>query len=117
MALHNELGQKGERLAEEYLSCLGYTILHRNWRHLRNEIDVIAIKAGVLHFIEVKTRRTARYGFPEEAVGRHKLCSMIDAGESFLQLHPQWKRVQFDVLAITIVNKAVQYFFIEDVYL
>ena len=116
MALHNELGRKGEQLAGEYLSKLGYTILFRNWRHLRYEIDVIAEKDGILHFIEVKTRRTGSFGLPEEAVNKNKLRSIISAGESFMQLHPQCKRIQFDVLSISMEHE-VQYFLIEDVYL
>lgn len=117
MALHNELGRKGEQLAEKYLSKLGYTIMFRNWRHLRYEIDVIAEKNGVIHFIEVKTRRTASFGLPEEAVNRNKLRSIIDAGESFQQLHPHCKRIQFDVLSISIINNKAKYFLIQDVYL
>jgi len=116
MALHNELGRKGEQLAEAYLLNLGYTILFANWRHARHEIDVIAVKAGVLHFIEVKTRRTASYGMPEESVSKNKLRNMISAAENFMQLHPQWKRIQFDILAISI-GPSIQYFLIEDVYL
>jgi len=117
MALHNELGRKGEQLAEEYLANLGYTILFRNWRHLRHEIDVIAEKDDVLHFIEVKTRSTTSFGMPEEAVNKNKLRSMIAAGESFMQLHPQCKRIQFDLLAISISNNETKYFLIQDVYL
>ena len=117
MALHNELGRKGERLAEEYLLRLGYTIMFRNWRHSKYEIDVVAEKDGVLHFIEVKTRGTGNFGLPEESVNKHKLRSMIGAGERFLELHPRFKRIQFDVLAISIVDEEVRYFLIEDVYL
>jgi putative endonuclease len=117
MALHNELGRKGEELAISYLSKHGFTILFTNWRHQRFEIDVIAVRDDVLHFIEVKTRRTNSYGMPEEAVDKNKLRCMIAAGEEFVQLHSEWKRVQFDVLAISIVNKEVKYFLIEDVYL
>ena len=39
MAAHNQLGQKGERMAEDYFRLRGYTILHRNWRHLHLEVD------------------------------------------------------------------------------
>ena len=117
MALHNELGRTGEQLAVEYLTGAGYTILTQNWRHFRFEIDVVAIKEEVLHFIEVKTRQTTTFGLPEEDVDRKKLHCLIQAGEAFLTKYPQWKRVQFDVLSISIVNTKVSYFMIEDVYL
>ena len=117
MALHNELGRKGEQLAEEYLSALGYTILVRNWRHGRYEIDLVTAKDGVLHFIEVKTRSNNAFGQPEEAVDRKKLRQMIFAGSQFQERYPQWKRIQFDVLSISYIEDEIKYFLIEDVYL
>jgi putative endonuclease len=117
MALHNELGKKGEQLAEEYLTDLGYTILVRNWRHGRYEIDLITAKDGVLHFIEVKTRSNNVFGQPEEAIDRKKLRHMLHAGAQYHQYYPQWKRVQFDVLSISCIGNEIQYFLIEDVYL
>ena len=56
MAVHNQLGKKGEDMAEAYLLQIGYQVLHRNWRHSHYEIDIIAIKNEVLHFVEVKLR-------------------------------------------------------------
>lgn len=47
-------GKMGETLAVSYLELTGYQLLERNWRHGRVEIDLIACKAGTLHFIEVK---------------------------------------------------------------
>jgi putative endonuclease len=43
MAVHNQLGKKGEEMAEAYLLQQGYQVLHRNWRHSHYEIDIIAI--------------------------------------------------------------------------
>lgn len=117
MALHNELGKKGEQLAEEYLVGLGYTILFRNWRHGRYEIDLVAAKNEVLHFIEVKTRSSNQFGLPEEAVNKKKLRHMVFAGAQYHQLYPQWKRIQFDVLSISCIGIETNYFLIEDVYL
>lgn len=116
MALHNELGKTGEQLAADYLCDLGYSIIRKNWRHSRYEIDLIALKDEVLHFIEVKTRRSQRYGLPEDDVDRRKLKSLIHAGEAFLTKYPYWKRIQFDILSITISRDKNEYFFIEDVY-
>ena len=117
MALHNELGKKGEQLAEEYLSGLGYTIISRNWRHGRYEIDLVTEKNEVLHFIEVKTRSSGNYGLPEESIDKKKLRHMVFAGAQYHQLFPQWKRIQFDVLSISFAGNEIQYFLIEDVYL
>lgn len=118
MANHNETGKKGELMAVEYLRRQGYNILHQNWRSGRWEVDIIAAKTAVLHFLEVKTRRTKKYGHPEEAVSKKKIQNLINASEEYLFQFPQWKRIQFDILSITMLkNEPVEYFFIEDVYL
>jgi putative endonuclease len=117
MALHNELGVTGEQLAEKFLNGLGYTILERNWRNGNYEIDIVAAKNNILHFIEVKTRRSHKYGFPEEGVDKRKLRCLIFAGDNYLQQHPHWKRIQFDIVAITFKSDVPEYFMIEDVYL
>jgi putative endonuclease len=118
MATHNTTGSFGEGLAADYLTQKGFTLLHQNWRHSHWEVDIIAYKGGVLHFIEVKTRRTKKFGHPEEAVTKKKLRNLINASEEYLYQFPKWKRIQFDILSISILkNEPVEYFLIEDVYL
>jgi putative endonuclease len=118
MAEHNKTGSFGEGLALEYIAQNGFTLLHKNWRHSHWEVDIIASKEQVLHFIEVKTRRTKKFGHPEEAVSKKKIQYLINASEEYLFQFPEWKRIQFDILSITILkNQPVEYFFIEDVYL
>lgn len=118
MAQHNKTGSLGETMAAEYLSGNGFAVLHRNWRHLHWEVDIIAEKDGILHFMEVKTRRTKKFGHPEEAVSKKKIQNLINASEEYLYRQPQWQRIQFNILAITILkNEPVEYFLIEDVYL
>lgn len=118
MAKHNQLGKRGEQMAEAYLINLGYAILHRNWRHSHYEIDIIAIKNKVLHFVEVKIRSSAVFGLPEDNVTKKKFQSLLNAADEFLHQHPQYKHVQYDILSITtFLNKEPEYFLIEDVYL
>jgi putative endonuclease len=118
MATNQEKGRKGELLASEWLQGKGYVILHRNWRHARFEIDIIATKDGVLHFIEVKTRTSSRYGHPEDQVDKKKLRHMIDAGEEFIYQNKGWKKIRFDILAINLKKDIdPEFFLIEDVYL
>jgi len=118
MALHHHTGSTGEAMAVEWLVTNGYSIMHQNWRHGHWEVDVIASKDTVLHFIEVKTRRTEKYGFPEESVNKKKIKNLMGASEEYLYLHPEWKRIQFDILSITMLkNEPVEYFFIEDVFI
>ena len=118
MASHNQTGLTGEVMAVKHLAEKGYDVLHQNWRHSHWEVDIIATKDDVLHFIEVKTRRTKKFGHPEEAVSKKKIKNLINAAEEYLFQNQQWKRIQFDILSITILkNEPVEYFLIEDVYL
>ncbi|MBU1091869.1 YraN family protein [Patescibacteria group bacterium] len=55
MARHNEVGKIGEDIAVKHLVKQGFKILERNYRKKWGEIDIIAIKKGLLHFVEVKT--------------------------------------------------------------
>jgi putative endonuclease len=118
MARHNDIGKRGEILAAAYLTDRGYTILHCNWRHTHYEIDIIAIKNGILHFVEVKSRSSKNFGLPEDAVTKKKFQSLLLAADEFLFQHPEYRHVQYDILAITTLrNSAPAFFLIEDVYI
>jgi putative endonuclease len=112
------LGKGGEALAVKWLQEHGYALLHKNWRHSYYEVDIIASKEEVLHFIEVKTRSNKKFGEPEESVDEKKIRNLLIAGEAYQHQYPEWKRVQYDVLSITIhPNNEAGYYFIEDIYL
>ncbi|MFT4092662.1 MAG: YraN family protein [Niabella sp.] len=118
MATHNELGKNGEALAEKHLEERGYTIICRNWRYTHYEIDIIAIKGKKLHFIEVKTRRSSYYGYPEESVTKRKFRYLKNAADQYLYLNPQYRWIQYDVLSIILQkNGTPEYFLLEDVFL
>jgi len=110
-------GNLGEELAVKYLSQKGYMIIERNWRFRYAEVDIIAAKNNCLHFFEIKTRTTDKYGKPEESMSHKKMKILKTAAEEYQYKNPQWKYVQFDVLAITIVyGTPKEFFLIEDVY-
>lgn len=118
MSKHHITGKKGEVLAITYLQAKGFTVLHQNWRYSRYEVDIIAQKEGVLHFVEVKTRRSTQFGTPEESVDEKKINNLMKASEEYQYQHPEWKRVQYDVVSILIhADGQTDYYFIEDVYL
>ncbi len=89
----------------------------RNFRSEHGEIDIVARKAGRLHFIEVKTRRTRSFGHPEEAVTPGKQQHMINCALYFIQAHPdleaEW---QMDVIAIQLdrTNQPIEIRLIEN---
>lgn len=111
------IGNKGEELATNWLMQNNYVILHRNWRFKKTEVDIIASKKNVLHFVEVKTRTSDRYGLPEESITTKKMEALKKAAAAFLEEYTTWKNIQFDVMAITLDSKNLpSYFLIEDVY-
>ena len=118
MALHLKTGEEGENLAREWLRERGYEILHRNWRHRHYEIDIIAMKDKKLHFVEVKCRKSDRFGNPEESVTKRKFKNLQRAADEFLFLYPGHKWIQYDILSIIMHrNKEADYFLLEDVFL
>ncbi|MDD3642547.1 MAG: YraN family protein [Candidatus Krumholzibacteria bacterium] len=69
-------GRAGERIACAWLELIGCRVVGRNRRAGRGEIDIIALDGSCLVFVEVKTRRSGRFGGGAEAVDRRKLQSM-----------------------------------------
>jgi putative endonuclease len=117
MARHNDFGKKGEALAAEWLAQKGYQIIQKNWRHGRYEVDIIARSGDIYHFIEVKAATTSAFGFPEERVGKRKIRNLMKGAAAWLHQFPGSKRVQYDVLSITIDGQGdPHYFLIGDVY-
>jgi putative endonuclease len=78
------MGQRWETLAAKHLRRQGYTLKERNFRARAGEIDLIAEENGVLCFIEVKGRRGAGFGSPEEAVTVEKQRRIARAAEEYL---------------------------------
>jgi putative endonuclease len=96
------LGKSGENYACWELERLGYEILDRRYRTRMGEIDIVARDGEVLAFIEVKARRSARFGPPAEAVGaqkRHKLMQM--ATSYIFAKSVSNARCRFDVVSVT----------------
>jgi putative endonuclease len=104
MADHNELGKKGELLACSFLKEKGYIILQTNWRRGRLEIDIIALDGDELVFVEVKTRATALFGEPEDAVNPQKRRHLIQAANAYVIKSGYDKGSRFDVISIIIDN-------------
>jgi len=124
MARHNEIGQKGELLAADWLRNKGFNILHTNWRYSYYEIDIIADDGETLHFIEVKTRTTQLFGDPEDDVTDKKINDLMTAAEEYMERNPiphaadTIPQVQYDVLCVTLIDdNEPEYYFVEDVYL
>ena len=80
-------GDWGEQKAVEFLQKNGYSVLERNFRTRKGEIDIIATHQKVYHgqtlvFIEVKTRERDS-GEAERAVGKSKLQNLFQAAKTY----------------------------------
>jgi putative endonuclease len=95
------LGRWGEDAAVGYLQSRGYIILGRNIHTPHGELDIVARKDNLLLFVEVKTRSSHSFAYPEDSVTPRKQMHMLSAAEYYLDLEPDSPETwQFDVLAI-----------------
>lgn len=117
MAQHNELGKKGEQLAIQYLLKNGYTILEKNYRYQKAEVDIIAQKDNTLATIEVKTRSSNYFGNPEEFVNSKKIKLLVKAMDFYVVEHDLDVEVRFDIIAILQIENKHKIEHIEDAFL
>lgn len=97
----NSLGKLGENAAIDYLKKKNYRIMERSFRFLKGEIDIIAYDQKTLVFIEVKTRKSKNFGFPEESVTRSKQQQIRKIAQGFLSKnHLEDVECRFDVLSL-----------------
>ncbi|MFO7839971.1 MAG: YraN family protein [Desulfosalsimonadaceae bacterium] len=95
------LGQTGESLALKYLLKRGYKLLESNYRNRIGEIDIIARDGDTLVFVEVKTRRSERYGSPRLAVTPHKQKKISRTALAYLKYTGQMDcKARFDVVFV-----------------
>ncbi len=105
MAQHNELGKKGEQLAVDYLLKCSYTIVERNYRFNKAEVDIIAKKNNVLAIIEVKTRSTTDFGNPQDFVKPNQINRLVKAVDEYVNVNNLEVDVRFDIIAIVKEGK------------
>jgi uncharacterized protein (TIGR00252 family) len=84
------LGYLGERAAEKYLKRQGYKIVARGLLLRGGELDLVAVDGRTIVFVEVKTRRSAQFGLPAEAVSIRKQVYLTRAALFYLKRHGCW---------------------------
>lgn len=95
------VGAYGERRAAQHLVAQGMAVLDRNWRGQAGEVDIIARDGNDLVFVEVKTRRTLRFGRPIEAILPAKVRRMRRLAAQWLALTGVRPReVRFDIVSV-----------------
>ena len=84
MSSNKKIGNKGEKIAEDFLVKKGYKIVDRNFYIQGGEIDFIAEKNNMIVFVEVKTRRSKKFGEIIEQISKRKMELLIHTSEVYL---------------------------------
>ena len=100
MSIQQKHGAWGEEQAFALLVERGLTVLERNWRYKRAEIDIIAREDDILVFVEVKTRAYTAFGRPEESVGYQKRKLLIDAAMAYMRAVGHEWEIRFDIVSV-----------------
>ena len=116
MATHTELGNKGEQLAVSHLQKKGYTVLERNYRFQKAEIDIIAQQGNIVAIVEVKTRTSSDFGNPEDFVSPKKIKLLVKAADEFITTNDLDVEVRFDIIAILHEKNNVTIKHLEDAF-
>jgi putative endonuclease len=95
-----KIGESGEERACQFLEEKKYQILHKNWRFKHAEIDIIAKSQNIIVFVEVKFRKSNKFGYPEEFVSKHKIKKMHEAAAAYIETNNWDGELRFDIIAI-----------------
>jgi len=93
-------GRKGEALAVEFLKKEGFRVFHTNWRTDHKELDIIAERNDMIHFVEVRSLSSADRVSPAQTVGWSKQRLVIAAARAYMALYRIQAEAQFDVISI-----------------
>lgn len=108
MAKHNQLGERGEDKAINYLMQRGYRILDRNWRLGHLELDIVCTRENMLVIVEVKTRTSSEVS-PEEVLNLQKRRHLRSAADAYIKAKGLKMEVRFDLMLITGEQLDIEY--------
>lgn len=117
MAQHNDFGRRGELCAKNYLLAHGYKVLDTNWTSGKNELDIVARKDDLLVVIEVKSRSTAHFEHPSDAVTDAKIRRIVEATNDYLFAKNIDLEVRFDIISVLPQGNGFAVEHIEDAFL
>jgi putative endonuclease len=105
-------GDKGEKVAEDFLKRQGFHVLERNFSVRWGEIDIIAESlAKEIVFVEVKTRKSKTFGSAVEGISSQKVQRIIAAAYMYLEKkHWTQRNFRIDVICVQYPGPVVEYF-------
>jgi len=123
LAARQVLGEKGERIAETWLSARGWTIVERRFRSGHRDIDLVAAQEPpgsgprIIAFVEVKTRVSEGYGGPLAAVHWRKQPALVKAARDWMaRFHQPGNVYRFDVVGILFAREQPEVIHIENAF-
>lgn len=93
-------GQIGEDMATAFLQNRGFKVLERNFRAGQSEIDIIGMDKECLVFVEVRLRKNADFGLPEQTMSKAKMSALKRGAEAYMRKRDWLGDVRFDFIAI-----------------
>ena len=100
-AVHLAQGENAEEQAHNFLINAGLKPVARNFRCKLGELDLIMTDQQTLVIVEVRFRKSDRYGSAVESVTRAKQSRIIAATQFYLSTHQADRPIRFDVVAIS----------------
>jgi putative endonuclease len=103
MDKRKQTGRQGEEIAAAYLTRKGYTVLQRNWSRPGGELDLVTAQGETLVFVEVRARRSNRFGSAEESVTPAKQARLVELAQTYLQeMELSFRPWRIDVVAVQL---------------
>lgn len=109
-------GTDGEDFAAAFLIEKGFKVLERNYRFKKSEIDLIVSRGNWLIFVEVKTRTSTAFGFPEEFVDYNKKLKILEGALEYMYVKDWQGNVRYDIVAVNILGSKHEIKHIEDAF-
>ncbi len=105
-----EIGNIGEDYTVKFLEKKGCQILSRNFRIKGGEIDIIARKGDIIHFVEVKTRKPDPYETGEEAIRPEKIAHIVKTAKFYIHRYKIDCSCVFDVAVVELTGTRITNF-------
>lgn len=110
MAAHNDFGRHAEQQAADLLVRAGWSIIDRNWRFGHLEIDLVARRGRVVAFVEVRARRSCRFGHPLDTIDWRKRRGLEAAARGWIVRHGvHGDEYRFDAISVAGGTGEVQH--------
>ncbi len=100
MGKHNEFGKEGEQIAVDFLLKKGYTIVYRNYRYLKAEVDILAQKENILAVVEVRSRSSDFIENIADTITPKKIKLLVAAADHYVTEANLDVEVRFDIITI-----------------